>query len=652
MKRRLKFIWGAGGVIKGRWYLGLLGFYDRVVGEPDSGLAISVRGFLLWLAALGLAAYLAAATALLFWLDRNPYNRVAFADTVTLPWRWRQFQSLRGQSLIAEGRADMREGHWGDALFKLRAGLAREPHDLQARLVLAQFYIASNQRPLARRTLSEGLSDDFPGLAYLGAAFTLAAQAEDYAFIESICARYLPQLDAVNAARPRRWLMQRRLQNFIDLGQPARVLTVAERDSGVPLSVRRELRVLALLALDREDEAVRELKAWRVRAPADTDQVLRLLVRAEREAKRYEAMEGALDELVARTPGQPTPYVYRVVQLTLAGRKANAETALADYLRRFGARVENLHLLAEPLASIKAGGPGLARIVTTAREQGFELIRFQLMLAQGLLTDGEAREAGSVLAEILKEGSVQPGKPAQLANPLGAAPRQKAAELAMRDWLQAMADTLLSPVPAAQTAFVETLRKRPVNMATLRVIVATLRAGGRGETAQTILRLSEGAYPANVWVHSQLAELAVEARSPAENPAVRPVEAEIGEQSFFVKLDVAIRAADWATAQQHVRDLRNRRPAPSWLATRDADVLLAQMRIEHGAGDRLAMLITAKAYLDGEVRRSQAALALAQELHAAGAKDDAWLLVKEILRKAPNFPPAERQLAAWTLQKK
>jgi predicted Zn-dependent protease len=649
LKRRLKFIWGASGVIKGRWYLGLLGFYERVVGEPDSGLAISVRGLLLWFAGLCLAGYLAAATALLFWLDRNPYNQVAFADTVTLPWRWRQFQSLRGQSLIAEGRADMRAGHWSDALFKLRAGLAREPRDLQARLVLAQFYVASNQRPLARRTLSEGLGDSFPGQTYLSAVFTLAMQAEDYVFIESVCARYLPQLDAVSQSRSRRWLMQRRLQNFTDLGQPSRVLTVAERDSGVPASVWLELRVLALLALNREDDAVSELKAWRVRAPADTDQVLRLLVRVEREAKHYEAMEGALDELVARAPAQPTPYVYRVVQLTLAGRKANAESALDDYLRRFGARVENLRLLAEPLASIKEGSPALARIVTTAREQGFELSMFQLLLAQGMLTDGAAREAGVVLSGILKAGSVQSGK---LTDPLGASPRQKAAELAMRDWLQTMADALLSPAPAAQTAFVEAFRKRPGNMATLRLIVTSLRASGRGETAQTILRMSEGPYPGNPWVQSQLAELASEARSVAENVVARPVEAEIGEKPFFAKLDEAIRAADWTRAQQRVRELRNRRPAPSWLATREADVLLSQIRIEHGAGDRLTMLITAKIYLDGDVRRSQAALALAQEFFAGGAKEDAQLLLKEILRKAPNFPPAERQQAAWAPQKK
>ncbi|MBC7368771.1 MAG: tetratricopeptide repeat protein [Undibacterium sp.] len=625
------------------------------MGEPDSRLAISVRGLLVWLAGLALAGYLAAATALLFWLDRSPHNRVAFADTVALPFRWRRFQALRGQSLIAEGRADMRAGHWADALFKLRSGLAREPGDLRARLILAQFYIASNQRPLARRTLGEGLTADFPGQEYLGAVVELAAQAEDYAFIDTVYARYLPKLEAPREARVKHWLPQQQLQNFIDGGQAERVLAAKETIGVVPASTRAELRVLALLALGRPDDAVRELHAWRARVPAETDQVLRLLARAEREAKRYEAMENALDEHVARAPGVAAPYVYRVVQLALAGRMGKAEAALADYLRRFDARLENLRLLAEPLATFKGTSPMLARMVTAAREQGFETRGLQLLRVQALLGEGAAREAGRVLAEIPAVDANVSGKPAQLTNPLGNSPRQLAAEQALRDWLQLVADALLAPTPAAQTALVDGLRNRPMTMATLRTLVTMLRAGDRAETALAVLRVSEGPYPGNPWAQAQMAELTENARRAAmvkDDVAVKASETTLGQKPFFAQLDESMRAKDWAAAQQQVRELRNRQPAPAWLAARDAELLLVQMRYERGAGERLAMLIAAKLYLDGDGRRSQAALALAQEFYADGAKEEALLLVKEILRKAPNFPPAERQLAAWTPQKK
>src|SRR5581483_6202148 len=42
--RRVKFIWGASRVIRGRWHLGLFGRYERRNDLPrDLGLAISVR---------------------------------------------------------------------------------------------------------------------------------------------------------------------------------------------------------------------------------------------------------------------------------------------------------------------------------------------------------------------------------------------------------------------------------------------------------------------------------------------------------------------------------------------------------------------------------------------------------------------------------
>jgi hypothetical protein len=128
--------------------------------------------------------------------------------------------------------------------------------------------------------------------------------------------------------------------------------------------------------------------------------------------------------------------------------------------------------------------------------------------------------------------------------------------------------------------------------------------------------------------------------------------AAIDEHLFFEKLNHAIAQKNWAEAQRAVRDVRNRRPAPEWLAVRDAELWWAQLRIEHGLGDRLAGLITAKVYLDGSEGRAQGVLTLAQELYATGKKDEAVGLVREVLRKTPGFTPAERVLAAWVPPKK
>jgi hypothetical protein len=42
---------------------------------------------------------------------------------------------------------------------------------------------------------------------------------------------------------------------------------------------------------------------------------------------------------------------------------------------------------------------------------------------------------------------------------------------------------------------------------------------------------------------------------------------------------------------------------------------------------------------------------LAQEFHLLGAKEEALLLLREILKKSPDFAGAVRQLAEWVPKK-
>ncbi len=655
MKRRIKFIWGSGRVIKGRWYFGLVGLYDRVVGEPGSGLAISIRGVLLWLTSAIAVGYFSAATALVIYLDRDPHNQVTLTDALLIPVRWEHFRELRGKSLIEEGRTDLRGGRWNDAHYKLRLGLSRSPGDLQARLLLAQLYLGSGQRPMARRILTEGLGDAFPGQIYLGTVLTLAGQAEDYVMIDELSARYLPKLTRENHGRTRSWLAELRLRNFFDLGKPGRILEPNDYKHDVPWALWDEFKILALVASGRTEEAALELKIWRIRASQDLDQVLRLTARVEREAGRFDGMDRALSELVNRSPGQPAPYVYRVVQRLLAGRADLATTALEDYLLRFGAGYENLRLLAEPLAAIgKPGLPLLERVVSTASEQGLETRPFRLLQAQALITAGDARTAKPLLDGLSFAEPFGGSKAGLLSNPLGSSPRQFAAWQGQRDWMLLLAESLLAPTPAAQSALLEGLRKRPLTIGGLRPVVSILRAGERLETAEAVLRWSEGPFPENRWAKSQLQEIRELLKTiPDQGTAnAQAVAVAFGERPFFRQLDQLIAAKDWTAAQKLIRGLRNHRPEPSWLGNRDSDVLLAQIRVEHGAGERLAMLITAKLFLDGDLKRAEAALTLAQEIHAMGGVDEASLLVREILRKTPDFSKAANQLAAWTPKKK
>jgi len=653
VKRRVKFIWGGRRVIAGRWYLGAVGIYDRVVGVPGSGLAISLRGVLLWLTGAAVVGYIGAATALVIHLDRDPHNQVTLKDVLLIPVRWRHYQELRGRSLIEEGRSDLKGGRWSDAQYKLRLGLARSPGDLQARLLLAQFYVASQQRPLARRILAEGLRETFPGQAYLGTMFMLAGQAEDFALIDVLSTRYLPMLNGENQGRIRRWLAETRLKNFFDLGQPARVLESDSYRYDVSGPLRDESKILALIALGRIDDALLELRIWRMRGSQDIDHVLRLLVRAEREGGRLDAMDRDLAELIGRSPGQPAPYVYRVVQRLLAGRVDGAKTALEDYLLRFGAVPENLRLVTEPLAAVGTPGiPLIELVVAAATEQGFETRPLELLHAQALVFAGEARSAKTLLDRLSFTGPTTGVRAGTLSNPLGSSPRQLAAMQGQRDWLLLLAEALIAPTQAAQTALLEGLRSRPLAIAGLRPVVATLRTGERFETAEAVLRWSEGPFPDNRWAKIQRQEIAEILAKAAKPEDTKPSAATaFGEKPFFLQIDQLVAAKNWGAAQRTLRDLRNQRPEPAWLASRDSELLLTQMRVEQGAGERLAMLITAKLYLDGDRKRAEAALALAQEFHRLGAKEKALLLLREILKKSPDFADAVRQLAEWVPKK-
>ena len=147
--RHIKFVWGASQVIKGHWYFGLFGFYDRVEGKHDDALAISGRGLLLWFSGATVAAYFAFATTLFWFWQRNPYSLLTFSDALLRPVRRDQVRDLQGQAFIAQGTDAMRAKHWAEAVSLLRQGLAYHPSDLRGRMTLAQFYVAANQRPVA-----------------------------------------------------------------------------------------------------------------------------------------------------------------------------------------------------------------------------------------------------------------------------------------------------------------------------------------------------------------------------------------------------------------------------------------------------------------------------------------------------------------------
>lgn len=625
--RHLKLVWGASTVIRGHWYLGLFGVYDRVEGSRGDGLAISVRGLLLWLFAAALAAYLSF-TGVVFWFwQRNPYNLLTYSDALLWPARRAQVRDLQGQAFIAQGVEAMRGKRWAEAVSLLRQGLAYHPGDLRGRIALAQFYVAANQRPIALRLLEEGLGPDFPGRPFLQLLFDLAEQGDDFGLTIRTGGRYITPLKSESHPGDRRWLQGRIFAAMIGAERFADALALARSEGAGDTA--DEHQVLALLGLGRPDEALARLAAWESRPGSDRRAVLRLRARAQREAGRLDAFERSLEQLKAIAPDDPRTAVYGIVQRAMAGRETAAGAALDDFLFRFGGSPDNLQLLADPLSEIGRRAL-LERVAAAAADRGYAAAPFQVLQVRVALQQADWAAAGRIVAAM---------KPAAQRDPVG---------LLWREWIQRLLPAASTASDTAGPALVEFLRSRSWPIKIHRLSVDALRRGGRLETARDVLGLAASAFPASAWVRTQQAEVAaaLTARQAAA-PVAASAAALPGEKAFFQRLESLLGAAQWPDAEQLLRDARGAKPPPPWFESRDAELRFAQLRIALGQGEVTPLIAAAKLYLNRDPARARQALDAAVAARAKGNQDLAVVLVKEILRAAPDFLPAKRALAEW-----
>ena len=70
---------------------------------------IYYRRLLIALAALAVAGWLAAVSALYFWLDRQPHNQVGWFD-LAAPWRWPGLRAKRGDTAVLAPWTSSRRG--------------------------------------------------------------------------------------------------------------------------------------------------------------------------------------------------------------------------------------------------------------------------------------------------------------------------------------------------------------------------------------------------------------------------------------------------------------------------------------------------------------------------------------------------------------
>jgi len=621
--RRIKVLWGASDVIVGQWYFGLFGFYDK-----QSGLAISLRGILRWGLVMAALGYVAAALALGYFWQKNPYNRLTYSDAVFYPMRRAEIAKKKGQAFIAEGHEMLKDRKWGDGARLLRAGLTLCPGDLEARQALARFHLLANQRPLAVKVLGEGLAREFPGRSYLAGLFDLAEQGDDNDFVVATADRYLPLLTGDAALIERGWLIGRKFGALLAGQRKPEALEFALAEA--PSEMASEHRVLALIELGRTTEASEYLEAWSQRPGADFSAVRRLQVRVAREANQPVAMDRALEEMRTLAPSDPAQAVYGVVQRAMAGRDAAAKAALEDFLFRYGGTAANVQMAADPLAEV--GQRELfERCLAAAKEQGFRLQPLRAQQVQLYVRRGDWAEAAAGL-ELMKAA---PGETLPFI------------EQFWWDWMSRLVAAATNKLESAQISLVDYLRERTVPMKLCRFSIEALRRAGRVEVAREVIAITERSYPTSRWVQTQKTEVEKELQAQRSAKAVNAADKVAEEGVFFEQLDGFLRERKWTAAETLIHDLRGSVPPVAWLERRDGDLRWAEVRINHGHGDLPRLLAAARVYLNGNTARSQRIIELARERYSSGDKNGAQGLVQIVLQRSPDFPPALALTAQW-----
>lgn len=632
---RIKLQWGASKVTPGDWYLGLFGLYRTKSGR-GKGLAVSLRGVLLWCLLFGVLAYFGGAGYYWWKQEKRTYNYVTYSDVLIYPLsaaKRREVRELQGKSMIAEGIDQIEAQQWGRGLMSLRIGLDRYPRDLTARLKLAQLFVAYRVRAKAQETLVEGLKYGWPGRSFLQSAIEIGAAGEDFEMVLVICDRALALHNpAQHSAADRRWLVEQRVRALLAEKRNDEALAFAERESGsVADATMSELRLLALLQASRREEAVAFAEAWAARSNNDV-QALRLLARSYREAGRPRDMARILAVIRSDAPADPRAHVFSLIQHLLAGMDKEGRALLEDYIFRFGGTEANFVLAAEPLAEIKRADE-LDILIAAATDRGIRDPRLLAARLQALIAGRRWAEATRQIADI------------RALLPTGVASRAS-----LLDLMQYLVAAAADPADGAQSSLTDYVRARQLPMSAYRQCVDTLRLAGRIDTARQIITFAQGVYPTSRYLSDTGGELdremeARRAAAEAAKPVSVPVAAFASPATFFAEVDRVAAESGASSAFVLFREMRKARPA--WAAEQAEQLGRRELEL-HAEGDDLAALQgAARFYLTVERTRVQNVVALATRLHEAKRDPAARMLLNEILRKVPGEPVASGLIARW-----
>jgi tetratricopeptide (TPR) repeat protein len=122
-----------------------------------------------------------ASGAYFFVKYRRGFTEVRYDHMLLFPWRQAEYRVARGEFLITLAKKQLRRNNLREAFYNVRVGSQLSPQNRDARMLLAQFYMAWQRPDFAQNTLVEGVEFNRLDREYLEALFNflLQRQADD-----------------------------------------------------------------------------------------------------------------------------------------------------------------------------------------------------------------------------------------------------------------------------------------------------------------------------------------------------------------------------------------------------------------------------------------------------------------------------------------
>lgn len=638
LRKPLRLVWGTPPVPGGRWRAGLLHLRStrRLTGDPDERervidaykrhrVHISLRGVLVWLLAVALAAFLLGAGALARRLHtRSPHNQIGYLDLV-LPWRWDELDAKRGAALAAQGREKMDAGDFPAGFMLLRAALERNPADHTVRLQLAGIHAGLKLNAKAARLLEDGLDHGYPGVNYVRTLLGLLEATDQPSRRAAIALRALELLPASDAPdRPSLVAETIRALRAVRRASEARAL--ADRELAADHPARRELAIVDALDSGRPEVAASLAEKWAADLPRQPEP-LRLLVVAARQAGDIPALRSALDRLRSLAPDSPDTYLYAFVQSRQAGDQAGADAAWDRLLLRHGASPDIQLTLALVLADLRDLS-GLDRLDAALRDLGAASSPVWWVRLQLAQTGRDWPAVRQAAREIRR-----------------AADRMLTPDVEVAD---ALARLCLERGTGPRSDLVEIIGRRPLPLKIYLVTLDLLLAENETEAAREILNLAEGPFGESEGLRSRRELITSLPPPPAEPIAApttdtRPLPASFDAFAELFQTELAAGGDHAAIALLQTA----RRSTAAWVAGSAARLDALELPLALRGDDPGRVRILARALLARGDAYLPNLLDLARECQAQGGTESALLLVREILRARPDDPDALACLQAW-----